>query len=104
MDNLIQDVQKTIVALEKLAERPATASEQLDELLDQLFQLKTDLNNVNLNPSSPQYQQALQAVRQAVGKADRATKDNGKLGEMMPAVNNAISKLAKLLDHLAPID
>ena len=104
MDNLIQDVQRTIAALEKLAEAPATASEQIDELLDQLFQQKTDLNNAHLIHSSAQYQQALQAVRQASGKADRASKDPGKVGDMIPAVNNAIVKLAKLLDHLAPID
>jgi methyl-accepting chemotaxis protein len=104
MDNLIHEVQRTIVALEKLAEAPATASEQIDELLDQLFQQKTDLVNASLNPSSPFYQQALQAIRQASGRADRASKDKSKINEMMPAVSTAITKLAKLLDHLAPID
>lgn len=104
MDSLLQDLQKTIGALEKLAEKPATASEQLDELLDQLFQQKTDLAKLQLNASAPVYQQALNAIRQASGKSDRAVKDPGKIGEMIPAVNDAIGKLAKLLDHLAPID
>jgi len=104
VDNLIQDLQRTIVSLEKLAEAPATASEQLDEILDQLFQQKTDLNKVKLVPAMQQYQQALQAVRQASGKADRAVKDASKLGEMIPVVNAAITKLARLLDHIAPID
>ena len=104
MDSLLQELQRTIGALEKLAEKPATASEQLDELLDQLFQQKTDLAKLQLNASIPLYQQALHAVRQAAGKSDRAVKDSGKLGEMVPTVNDAIGKIAKLLDHLAPID
>ncbi|NJD05562.1 MAG: cell division protein ZapD [Methylococcaceae bacterium] len=104
MDSLLQELQRTIGAVEKLAEKPATASEQLDELLDQLFQQKTDLAKLQLNPSVPAYQQALHAVRQAAGKSDRAVKDSGKVGEMVPAVNDAIGKIAKLLDHLAPID
>lgn len=104
MDSLLQELQKTITGLEKLADKPATSSEQLDELLDQLFQQKTDLAKVQLNASAPSYQQSLSAVRQAAGKVDRAVKDSAKLAEMWPAVNDAIGKLAKLLDHLAPID
>ncbi|MFM8331309.1 MAG: hypothetical protein ACKN9T_06440 [Candidatus Methylumidiphilus sp.] len=103
MDTLIQDLQKTIAALETLSDKPATASEQVDELLDQLFQHKTDVVNAVLNPASPLYQQAAAAMKQAAAKAEQAAKDPKKLGEVAGAVGEAVGKLAKLLDGVIPI-
>jgi methyl-accepting chemotaxis protein len=103
VENLIQDLQKTIQALENLSASPATASDEIDELLDQLFQQKIDLVNANLNVSSPPYQLAAQAIKQAAGKAEKAGKDPAKLKEMTQATSEAISKLAKLLDHAIPL-
>jgi methyl-accepting chemotaxis protein len=103
VENLIQDLQKTIQALETLSESPATRDDAIDELLDQLFQQKIDLVNANPSGASAPCQQAAQAMKQAAGKAERAAKEPGRVKEMMPAVSEAIAKLAKLLDHVAPI-
>lgn len=103
MENLIQDLQKTISALETMSESPATACEQIDELLDQLFQQKIDLMNASMNVASAPFQQASSAMKQAAGKAERARQDPARLNEMLEAVNDAIGKLAKLLDNVAPI-
>lgn len=103
MDSLIQDLQKTIEALETLSLTAANEDGKIDELLDQLFQQKIDLVNASLNVSSPPFQQASQAVKQAAAKAEKAVKDAARVGETMGAVAEAIAKLAKLLDNLAPI-
>ena len=103
MDSLIQQLQKTIEALETLNEKPATAGEHIDELLDQLFQQKIDLLRVTCNASSPAFQQALQALQQAAIKSSRTVKEPARLGEMTKAVSDAITKLAKLLDSAHPL-
>jgi len=102
VDNLIQDLQKTIEALETLSDQPATAGEQIDELLDQLFQQKIDLVATTLNVASPPYQQAALAMKQAAGQAARAVKEPAQLAEATGAVAEAITKLAKLLDSVIP--
>ena len=102
MDNLIQDLQKTIEALETLSDRPATAGEQIDELLDQLFQQKIDLVATTLNVSSQPYQHAALAMKQAASKTQRAAKEHAPLGEAAQAVAEAIGKLARLLDSVIP--
>lgn len=102
MESLIQDLQKTILALETLSETSVTASDQIDELLDQLFQQKIDLMNASLNVSSGPYQQAALAISQAAVKAGRAVKDPGSIDETAVAVADAISKLARLLDNVVP--
>lgn len=102
MDILIQDLQKTIEALETLSENPQTANEAVDELLDQLFQHKTDLVAAPLNTASPPYQQAAQAMKQAAALAALAAKEPARAGEAAQAVALAIGKLARLLDRAAP--
>lgn len=104
MEKLIQELQKTIAALEKLSESTQTASEQIDELLDQLFQQKIDLVKARLNESSPSFQQALQAISQASSKAGRAVKEPARIPEMTEAVASAIGKLAMLLDTVVPAE
>jgi methyl-accepting chemotaxis protein len=100
VDSLIQDLQKTIEALETLSDRPATSGEQIDELLDQLFQQKIDLVGSSLNVSSQPFQQASQAMKQAAAKAVHAVKEPTRVDEMNKAVSDAITKLARLLDSV----
>lgn len=103
MDILIQDLQKTIEALETLSNKPQINGEQVDELLDQLFQHKIDLVSTPLHTASQAYQQAAQAIKQAATKTGQAAKDPAKLDEAASAVTGAIAKLAKLLDGVNPI-
>jgi len=104
VDSLIQDLQKTIDALETLSEMPVTAGEQIDELLDQLFQQKIDLVNASLNISSQPFQQASQAMAQAAAKAVRSVKEPARVNDMAKGVSDAITKLARLLDSAAHIN
>jgi hypothetical protein len=99
MDNLQQSLQRTIRALEALSERNPPQVERVDELLDQLFQQKIDLANLNTNASAPAYQQASQALGQAASRAEKAAKDPGQFKDALPVVTDAIGKLAKLLNH-----
>jgi ABC-type transporter Mla subunit MlaD len=99
MENLLQNLQRTIKALETLSDKGLPQADQLDELLDQLFQQKMDLANLNANTSLPVYQQASQAFGQAAAKAEKTVKDNGQIKDMMAAVNDAIGKLTKLLNY-----
>jgi type I site-specific restriction-modification system R (restriction) subunit len=101
MENLLQNLQRTIKALETLSEKGLPQAEQLDELLDQLFQQKIDLQNLNTNTSSTVYQQASQAMGQTASKAEKAAKDTGQVRDLIPAVTDAIGKLAKLLNSAA---
>lgn len=103
MDTLLQDLQKTIAAVEALSAKPATASERVDALLDQLFQHKTDLVNAPLHRASPLAGQAASALKQAASQAEQALQDPRRLAEASRAVSDAISKLAKLLDHVLPL-
>jgi predicted metal-dependent hydrolase len=103
VDSLIQELQKTIEALETLSDRPATAGEEIDELLDQLFQQKIDLLNAPVNASSQPFQLAALALQQATAKAVLAVKEPARVGEMTTAVADAITKLARLLDSINPI-
>jgi len=100
MDRLTDDIQKTIRAIEALSECSSTASEQIDELLDQLFQQKIDLAGATLNTSSPLYQQAAHSMSAAASKAARAARDPAGTKAMIPVVEEAIGRLAKLLDSL----
>ncbi len=104
MEKLLQDLQDTIVSLETLSASAATASDQIDELLDQLFQQKIDLVNASLNAASEPYRQAAQAIGQAAAKAARAVKEPARIGEMTTAVEAAISRLARLLDNAVPTE
>jgi methyl-accepting chemotaxis protein len=104
VESLIQHLQTTILALETLSDSPATASSQIEELLDQLFQQKIDLMNASLNTASVPFQQAAQAMSLAAAKAERAVKDPSRVGEMAAAVADAIGKLARLLDNVVPIE
>lgn len=101
MDILLQDLQKSILAMETLSENPATASEHLDELLDQLFQFKTDLMNAQFNPVSVAYQQAASAMAKAASKLEHVGKDKTKLHSAEQTLAEALPKLSKLLDSLS---
>jgi hypothetical protein len=101
MENLNQSLQRTIRALETLSEKGLPQADQVDELLDQLFQQKIDLANLNTNPAAPIYQQASHALSQAAARAEKAAKDPGHLRDMIPAVTDAIGKLTKLLNSVA---
>lgn len=101
MENLLQNLQRTIKALETLSEKGLSQSDQIDELLDQLFQQKIDLVNLTPNTSAPVYQQATQALGQAAAKAEKAVKDGGQLRDALAAVTDATGKLTKLLNHVA---
>lgn len=98
MESLLQNLQRTIRALETLSEKGLPEAEQVDELLDQLFQQKIDLVNLTTNTATPVYQQANQTVNHAAGRAEKAAKDPSHLKEMIPAVTDAIAELAKLLN------
>ena len=98
MEHLIQNLQRTIKALESLSDKAPPQAEQVYELLDQLFQQKIDLVNLSTAPSSPAYQQACQAVGQAAVRAEKAARDPAQIRDMIPAVTDAIVKLSKLLN------
>ena len=100
MDNLQQSLQRTIRALETLSEKNLPQGDRVDELLDQLFQQKIDLANINHNTAAPTYQQAAQALGQAASRAEKAAKDPAQLKDALPAVTDAIGKLAKLLNQV----
>lgn len=101
MENLLQNLQRTIKALETLSEKGLSQADQIDELLDQLFQQKIDLVNLTTNTAAPVYQQATQALGQAASKAEKAVKDNGQLRDALATVTDATGKLTKLLNHVA---
>lgn len=101
MDKLTDDIQRTIRALETLSGRASSASDVIDELLDQLFQQKIDLATSSYGTGAPVYQQAVQAMSAAANKAERAVKDASAVAAMVPAIEDAISKLARLLDSVA---
>ncbi|MGX2039009.1 hypothetical protein ACWJKU_02580 [Methylocaldum sp. MU1018] len=100
MESLIQNLQRTIRALESLSEKKLPEADRVDELLDQLFQQKIDLVNVSANSSSPVYQQATQAMSQAASRVERAVKEPSRMDEAIPVVFDAIGKVAKLLNHV----
>ncbi len=100
MENLFHNLQRTIKALEILSDKGLPQAEQLDELLDQLFQQKIDLSNLSPNPSSPAYQQASHALGLAASRAERAAKDPAQLRDLIPIVTDAIGKLTKVLNHV----
>ncbi len=102
MESLIQNLQRTIRALETLSEKKLPEADQVDELLDQLFQQKIDLVNINVSNSSPIYQQAVQAMNQAATHVERAVKEPSRTAEAVPVVFDAVGKLAKLLNHVMP--
>ena len=104
MDSLIQDLQKTIDALETLSDMPGTAGEQIDELLDQLFQQKIDLVNATLNVSSQLFLAAAQAMALAASKAVLTVKEPSRVNELDKGVSDAITKLARLLDSVAHLN
>jgi uncharacterized protein YukE len=101
MDKLTDDIQRTIRALETLSGRTSTSTEAIDELLDQLFQQKIDLAGSHYSTTSPVYQQALQSMSTAANRAERALKDQGAVAAMVPVIEEAITKLARLLDSVA---
>ena len=101
MENLLQNLQRTIRALETLSEKGIPESDRVDELLDQFFQQKIDLVNLNPTTSSALYQQAAQALGNAAARAEKIAKDPSHFRDIVPTLNDAIGKLAKLLNQLA---
>lgn len=102
MDRMTDDLQRMIRALEALSEQPADVTEQIDELLDQLFQQKIDLVGVSLNTTSPIYKQAAQNMAAAANKVERAAKDPSGVVAMVPSIEEAIGRVAKLLNTVVP--
>lgn len=99
MENLSEPLQRTIKAVEML--NNIAESEQLDGLLDQLFQQKIDLVHLRCNPASPAYQQASQSLNYAASKAEKAVNDPTLSNEAILSINDAINKLASLFNHLS---
>lgn len=87
-----------IRVLESLSNQPATIGGQIDNLLDQLFQQKTDLDGADLNAASPVYQQAARYTAAAARKVEGAATDPSKADAVIPTVEEAIGRVAKLLD------
>ena len=103
MDRLTDDIQKTIRGLEALSERPSTASEAIDELLDQLYQLKIVLLGAPINTASSLYEQAARSMAAAAGKAERAGRDPSAAKALAAGAEEAIGRLAKLVDSMAHV-
>lgn len=103
MDKLSDDIQKTIRALENLSARPSNASDQLDELLDQLYQQKLDLAEPAPNPSSALYTHAARSMASAAERAERALREPTGLKGALTAVEEAIARLARLVDSAAHV-
>lgn len=100
MDKLAEDLKRIIKALESLNEHPTAASEPIDELLDQLFQQKTDLAAASINTTTTVYKQAVHQLAAATAKAERAAKNPSSAASLIPNVAQAIDGVAKLLDSV----
>ncbi len=98
MENLLQNLQRTIRALESLSEKPLTETEQVEALLDQLFQQKIDLVNLQVNAGSPLFQQAAHAVSLAATQTEKAIRTPTAIGDALTQVEDAASKLGSLLN------
>jgi len=102
MDKLTENLQRIISALEALNEPPGARSEPIDELLDQLFQQKIDLAQTSLNTASPPYQQAASDLATAAAKAERSARNPAETAALVPGVQQAMGKIAKLLNSVTP--
>jgi hypothetical protein len=102
MENLLQNLQRTIRALESLSERPLTETEQVEALLDQLFQQKIDLVNRQFNAGSPLFQQAAHAVSLAATQTEKAVRTPAALSDALTQVEDAAGKLGNLLNGSLP--
>ena len=98
METLNQNLQRTIRALESLSEKPMVEVEQVEELLDQLFQQKIDLVNYQINPASSLLQQTTQALGLAATHTEEAVRQPAHVAHALPFVHEAIEKLGKLLN------
>jgi hypothetical protein len=98
MENLLQNLQRTIRALESLSEKPLAETEQVEALLDQLFQQKIDLVDFSINPASPVFQQAASAMNLAATQAEKAVRSPPTVREALAHVEEAAGKLGKLLN------
>lgn len=99
MENLLQNLQRTIKALETLSEKNLPQSEELDELLDQLFQQKIDLVNFTTNTGSSNYQQTCQSLGQTATRAEKAIKNPAQIEELILAVKDSTGKITSLLNN-----
>ncbi len=102
MDTLTEDLMRVIKALEALNDHPNAASEPIDELLDQLFQQKIDLAAASINTASAVYKQAVQGLTTATAKAERAARNPSSAATLIPSVEDAIGRVAKLLNNVVP--
>lgn len=102
MNQLSEDLQRMIKALETLSEQPGASSAPLDDLLDQLFQQKIDLAGAQLNTASPAYQQAANDLAAASAKAERTIKNPAAAAALIPSIEQAISRVDRLLNDAAP--
>jgi hypothetical protein len=100
MDRVTDDLERMIKALESLSNQPATLGEQIDGLLDQLFQQKIDLMGAALNAESPVYQKAARYTGAAATKVEGAATDPSMANAVVPSVEEAIGRIRKLLDAM----
>lgn len=101
MDNLSNELQNVIRALEQVSDHAGTHSDAVYEILDQLYQQKMDLATASPHAASPNYKQAAEAIRAAAAKVKAAQRDKNRLGEALRAVSDATGKLNRVLDNAA---
>lgn len=101
MDNLNNELQNVIRALEQIGDHAGVHSEAVYELLDQLYQQKMDLANTPPRAAQPNYKQAGEAMRAACAKLKSAQRDKNRLADALQAVSEATGKLNRVLDNAA---
>ena len=99
MDNLGNELQNAIRALEQVSEHAEAHSDVVYELLDQLYQQKVDLVNASPHTATPNYKAAAEAMRTAAFKVKAAQRDKNHLADALRTVSDATGKLNRLLDH-----
>ncbi|BBL69676.1 hypothetical protein [Methylogaea oryzae] len=101
MDNLSSELQNAIRALEQVGDHAGAHSDAVDELLDQLYQQKMDLAGAPPHAASPNYKQAVEAMRAAGAKVKSAQRDKNRLADALRAVSEATAKINRVLDNAA---
>lgn len=99
MDAISQHLTRIIKALESLSEKLPSQADAVDELLDQLYQQKMDLNLAGMSHASAPYQAAVQAMKGATASVEGAVRDTSKFDDALVKTADAISKLARLFER-----
>lgn len=101
MDNLSNELQNAIRALEQVSDHAGVHSDAVYELLDQLYQQKMDLAIASPHVAAPNYKLAVEAIAKAGAKVKSAQRDKNRLEEALHAVSEATGKLNRVLDSAA---